>query len=334
MAAAVSNPVKGDILLRFDQDYKTIDDVFASKVSRSKASSSRSASHKANEGSSTEHLLVKLINRKRFDAASTLLGDMIHRGEDVAKSFPSTILITAVNMVSPVPFLKELIRAIPDCIRKRDKRGKSALHAAVRCHHSAASMLIEQFPEALSAKSQKGLLPIHYACRHRAPVHVIDCMVQYQPTSLSDLTKLGWTPLHMAIAHHAPDDTILRLCSSEALRIKTGDGARLPLHIAAVMGCTTKVATRVLSQYPEGSQVRDAYGKTALDYVIDYKRWELSKLFFLTDSNTAPVVVKKRHRTYTVSREDSSSKFPNGRPTGGAARIKRTRRHRISSVSF
>ena len=26
------------------------------------------------------------------------------------------------------------------------------------------------------------------------------------------------------------------------------------------------MATRVLSQYPEGSQVRDAYGKTALDY--------------------------------------------------------------------
>lgn len=343
MAAAVSRRASADMILRSDDGYRGTSGEpgasSSSKMGRRTGSNkilgdSASGVKKPNALSAAGNKLMRLINKRHFDAATTLLDAMVLDGEDLAKSLPATVLITAVDNVAPVPFLETLMRVMPECIHKRDRKGKSALHAAVRCHHVAASVLIVNFPGALKVKSFKGLLPIHYACRHQAPVDVIDCMGKYDPESLTQLTKLGWTPLHMAIAHHAPEDTVARLCTSTALRAKTVDGARLPVHIAAVSGCTTKVAKLVLGNYPEGSKIRDGYGKTALDYVIDYKRWELSKLFFLTDAGLkSPAAgATKRRRTYTVSREDTSSRFPDGRPVEHSK--PGIKRHRISSVSF
>ena len=77
----------------------------------------------------------------------------------------------------------------------------------------------------------------------------------------------------------------------------------------------------------------DRRGELFFVTVIDYKRWELSKLFFFTETRQVSNGGKKRRRTYTMSREDTSSNYPNGRPACSEPANKRPR-HRISSVSF
>jgi hypothetical protein len=68
--------------------------------------------------------------------------------------------------------------------------------------------LIRANPGALLKEEEKGWIPLHYACRFKAPIGVVRLLLQMYPdkgrASVSKYDRLGRTPLFYAVRYDAP----------------------------------------------------------------------------------------------------------------------------------
>lgn len=72
------------------------------------------------------------------------------------------------------------------------------------------------------------------------------------------------TPLHVAIGYQAPDELILTILALDpvACQIPATDDLWLPLHVAAMWGCSTMVLEALILAYPDGLDHREERGRT------------------------------------------------------------------------
>jgi ankyrin repeat protein len=104
-----------------------------------------------------------------------------------------------------------LCSAHPEHAKYSGRDGWTALHHACnrRCPlPEVADALIRAYPGALLKEDEKGFLPLHYACRFKAPKDVVRLLLQMYPdkgrVSVSKRDRQGRTPLFYAVRYDAP----------------------------------------------------------------------------------------------------------------------------------
>lgn len=114
-----------------------------------------------------------------------------------------------------------------------------------------------------------GNLVLHEACKYNAPTDVVDALVEANDKAVSTKGYAGYLPLHCACAHGGSIE-LIRLLQSlhpEATTVVDDDDGALPLHLACKIGTMKEGAYMcLLTSYPEGSNVRDDFGRLPIDY--------------------------------------------------------------------
>lgn len=112
-------------------------------------------------------------------------------------------------------------------------------------------------------------LPLHMALRRKAPVQVIQALVEHYPTSTRSREYYGMTPLHVACQSGVTLDVVQLLVEQCPEAVKTPDLlGLLPLHLACLSeACRRDVIVCLLEAHPPSLQVRDQKGFLPLDYI-------------------------------------------------------------------
>lgn len=119
-----------------------------------------------------------------------------------------------------------------------------------------------------------------------APEKVIELLVKEAPDVLLQVNKFGETPLHVALRCHSPDDVVEVLTKTCANAIHAHDKqhGNLPIHTAAMNGCTVRVAKDLLELWPEMIHETNGDGLTPMDLALRYEKCseEIVRLFQIT----------------------------------------------------
>jgi ankyrin repeat protein len=99
-----------------------------------------------------------------------------------------------------------------------------------------AEALIRAYPGALCKGEEKGWLPLHYACRFKAPKEVVRLLLHMYPEkglkTVSKVDRMGRTPLYYAIRYDAPPGVVgllLQVDPSAVLEKDQNDDSPLAL---------------------------------------------------------------------------------------------------------
>jgi len=125
------------------------------------------------------------------------------------------------------------------------------------------------FIEQSSRLNDRGSLPIHTACSHKAPAEVIDVLLKACPSAASQPNANGNLPLHQASMWQAPVDTVEVLLSRhpDAALVRNQYGS-LPLHIAASNQAPVEVVQLLIDTYPDALHLQNDDGMTPLDLAL------------------------------------------------------------------
>jgi ankyrin repeat protein len=128
-----------------------------------------------------------------------------------------------------------LVEEYPEAASQTDKWGRLPLHYVIaecaevwdegveailnahacnrRCPHAdVVEALIRAYPDALLQTEEKGMTPLHYACRFKVPKEAVRMLLHLYPTrghavvSMRDLK--GRTPLYYAVRYEAPPGVV------------------------------------------------------------------------------------------------------------------------------
>eukprot|EP00548_Thalassiothrix_antarctica_P006466 CAMPEP_0194147564 /NCGR_PEP_ID=MMETSP0152-20130528/25908_1 /TAXON_ID=1049557 /ORGANISM="Thalassiothrix antarctica, Strain L6-D1" /LENGTH=391 /DNA_ID=CAMNT_0038848473 /DNA_START=140 /DNA_END=1315 /DNA_ORIENTATION=- len=132
---------------------------------------------------------------------------------------------------------------------------------------------LQQYPEeatiwTISSKDKKRMLPVHYACRFRAPARVVKELAEVHPYGLSLACQDNdSTALHLACEHGCPLDVIWILLHAHADAASQKDALDLlPIHLACAHGASLGVIQALLKVYSEAVEQTDAKGYTPTVY--------------------------------------------------------------------
>jgi len=130
---------------------------------------------------------------------------------------------------------------------------------------------LQQYPEEATiwtVHEEKRMLPIHYACKFRAPANVIKELAEVHPYGLSlTCEENNTTALHLACEHSCPLEAIWILLDGHTDAASQKDALDLlPLHLACAQGASLKVVEALLRVYPAAVTQTDAKGYTPKVY--------------------------------------------------------------------
>ena len=185
--------------------------------------------------------------------------------------------------------LAVLLEAFPRGAQHRDGDGCLPLHhaAAAACHgmqeegeeeeegegdSSAArtvTLLLEADPDSASEMDLSGMLPLHYATMHAAPLSVVSPLLSAFPEGCMHEAAHGWTPLALSIVYGAPPDAfsaVLRSWPDGARTRVEAHTAGFPLHLAAKYHPPPKVLRELIQSYPQAAGEADAEGRLPLHH--------------------------------------------------------------------
>jgi hypothetical protein len=128
--------------------------------------------------------------------------------------------------------------------------------------------------DALGDQVRDGAYPLHMAILAGAPVHVVTLLLQGAPDMVLTTNKYGETPLHVALQRHASDDVIAVLVSAEkyALEFREHRHGNLPIHVAATVGCSMRVAKELLAVWPGAIHEKNQDNLTPLELALRHGR--------------------------------------------------------------
>mmetsp|Transcript_19721 Transcript_19721/g.42854 ORF Transcript_19721/g.42854 Transcript_19721/m.42854 type:complete len:504 (-) Transcript_19721:48-1559(-) len=114
-----------------------------------------------------------------------------------------------------------------------------------------------------------GNFPLHEACKYDTPIDVIEALIEANEKAIMTKGNAGYLPLHCACAHGG-SIKLIRLLQSlhpDATSSVDDEDCVLPLHLACKVGIVKEdVYMFLLTSYPEGSRVRDYFGRLPIDY--------------------------------------------------------------------
>lgn len=128
--------------------------------------------------------------------------------------------------------------------------------------------------EASSAQIRDGSFPLHMALASRAPETVLELLMKEAPDLLLSTNKYGETPLYLALLHNAADPIIEFMLKQEskAIYMREKRFGNLPVHAAAISGCTVRIAKDLLELWPEMVHASNWQGLTAIDLAIQNRK--------------------------------------------------------------
>lgn len=149
-----------------------------------------------------------------------------------------------------------------------ESRNWTALTVYIKAHPRCAVTPLACGANGLSIAS-KGNLLLHETCRIDPPVSVVEALLKANKHAVSAKGEKGYLPLHYACAcASAKVAEKLLEAYPEAAKIRNESDLMLPLHIACKWGFSKGVMNVLLASYPEGSKVRDIYAMVPLDYAV------------------------------------------------------------------
>lgn len=167
-------------------------------------------------------------------------------------------LLSHIKMGSPAPMTVRRKRAPP-------------LHAVVDPTGGMATKDSAALRyEVLDVQQRDGSYPLHLAVQSKASVSVLEMLIKEEPGVLLKTNKYGESSLHIALKHGADNEETVRLlvqCASGAVRIRDVKG-NLPIHIAAIAGCSDHVVKDLLNVWSEAIHEVNAEGSTPLELAV------------------------------------------------------------------
>lgn len=117
-----------------------------------------------------------------------------------------------------------------------------------------------------NSASNSNFLPLHVACSRRAPLNVVDAILQAHPRAV-EMTETTFKrlPLHIACQFEAHPDIIeLLLTHNPQGSLQPDNLARLPIHYACSNGAHPEVVKLLLASNPMSAMFADGDGWNAL----------------------------------------------------------------------
>jgi hypothetical protein len=149
--------------------------------------------------------------------------------------------------------------------------------------------LIDLWYELLTHQIRDGSYPLHEAVAAGAPRGVIEMLLKEADDVLLLTNKHGETPLHIALANQSTVDgdvmDILAGTNLSIARVKEKDNGNLPIHTAAIHGCSVAVAKMLLEIHPNSIHEKNDHFKTPLDLAMEHRHCseDVVRLFTISD---------------------------------------------------
>ena len=152
----------------------------------------------------------------------------------------------------------------------RQSRQRAAVEGGHSSHDAAGAVrfLLTTYPDGVRECDFEGMLPIHHACLHRAPLAVIELLLatfaEGVRSEAAPGLEPGWTALNLAIIYGASAEVIIALLAAwpEGARRRAEAFDCLPLHFAAKhrAASASRVVELILSAHPAAAAEADAEG--------------------------------------------------------------------------
>lgn len=170
-------------------------------------------------------------------------------------------LLLAIFRNDSVESIRALVQASPELLREFVRDDTLPLHVAVSTVVPClpvVELLLTAYPEAVRTKTLKdGYLPIHLAVV-RAPVSIVELLLEKCPESMKAASNNGKIPLQCVLgtesAHKLPVVRHLLRTWPDATK-HSAEGGYLPLHVAAIHNESLDVLEAVLQSNPAALRV-------------------------------------------------------------------------------
>jgi len=126
------------------------------------------------------------------------------------------------------------------------------------------------------ARDEQRALPLHTACRFRAPAEILNFLLEQDPATIHLQDNHGSLPVHLACQSNAPVKEIRCLVEAEAGGVGTAGGfgtlcardnrGALPLHALCESGASIDAVKYLLKMYP--ASVKATTNDGALPYIL------------------------------------------------------------------
>jgi ankyrin repeat protein len=210
--------------------------------------------------------------------------------------------------------IQHLLRENPEIAKSKDRHGRLPLEVA--CLFGSPSLeivqcLVDHFPAAVEVRtndneqreSRSERLPLHYACRGRAPIEVVQYLLEIEPNAIASPGLDGMLPLHEACSSDENDGTQLPPLSLPLIQclvekypnalLVPSSPQLLPLHYAS---CTKNVPLQVIEylvkENPNAVEVASHQGLLPLHLAAYFNESSPEVLTLLYESYPAAIEKK------------------------------------------
>ena len=122
------------------------------------------------------------------------------------------------------------------------------------------AMLLAAEPSSAAEVDMAGMLALHHATVHGAPLHTVDRLLRAFPEGACHVADFGWTPLSLALVYGASSDVTLAILHAQPSCAMQRSEAFccLPLHFAAQHKAPSRVVRALIAAYPHAVREVDA----------------------------------------------------------------------------
>jgi ankyrin repeat protein len=128
-------------------------------------------------------------------------------------------------------------------------------------------LLLHTYPDGAQDVDLDGMLPLHHAMLHRAPIPIVRVLLEAFPAGAMHEGRECWTPLSLAILYGASPSVVAALlaCWPEAVERPIESFGCLPLHLAAKHQSTVpRTVELILAAHPNAAREPDAESRLPL----------------------------------------------------------------------
>ncbi|GKY98710.1 hypothetical protein MPSEU_000827300 [Mayamaea pseudoterrestris] len=144
----------------------------------------------------------------------------------------------------------------------------------------------------LSQQTRDGAFPLHIAVQSGASLQTLELLIQKAPEVLVKSNKFGETPLHVSLKKGVGNDeqAMLLLQHDHSAATLRDDEDNLPIHIAAMHGCSPRVAESLVELQPEVIHEVNKHGLTPMACAIHHNLCtkEVLEILSIKDFRTIP----------------------------------------------
>ena len=181
-----------------------------------------------------------------------------------------------LHIAHKIEIVDLLLKCFPEGASTKNKDGKLPLHFAASTGPLACdkiiSALLHVFNRGASEQEARNYsLPLHYACAFKAPVSVVELLLNAYPLGTKESDKTGSLPLHLCIIYNASYEVVEKVLISNPQAVRARDGKqRLALHACCKFKASAQITTLIYRAYPQAinEEIETGTKKTPLYLAI------------------------------------------------------------------